>query len=188
VAVVMGAAVVVGGGGWWCGGSVSRLVGRRLQGGCGVGVMLKSHVGLILLPTMATVRWRRCWCLRPPPTVFGPPPPTPPQGDPYRADHLVEATLEGLLEDAKAPLGAEEKRVRAPRTSGWGMGRWGPWRAGGRGGVGAVGKRFVLVCLHRGLQVWRSVVAGALPRATRAASGQRHIGQRPSRPAWLGGG
>jgi len=35
--------------------------------------------------------------------------PTPP-GDPYRADHLVEAQLEALLEDTKAPLAPELKR------------------------------------------------------------------------------
>jgi hypothetical protein len=35
-----------------------------------------------------------------------------PSGDPYRADHLVEGHLEGLLEDAKNPLTPELKRVR----------------------------------------------------------------------------
>jgi hypothetical protein len=33
-------------------------------------------------------------------------------GDCYRADHLLEAAIEGALEDAKNPLSPEAKRVR----------------------------------------------------------------------------
>jgi hypothetical protein len=33
-------------------------------------------------------------------------------GDCYRADHLLEAAIEAALEDTKAPLSPEAKRVR----------------------------------------------------------------------------
>lgn len=41
-------------------------------------------------------------------------------GECYRADHLLEAILEGLLEDKKTPLPADQIRVT---VAGWGGGR-----------------------------------------------------------------
>ena len=58
-------------------------------------------------------------------------------GDCYRADHLLEGALEGLLEDAKNPPGAEAAKARALSCRCCGVATCSCCAAWARGGDGA---------------------------------------------------